>query len=420
MNTLSAPKNLTRNVLIGMGLGILIASIFYYSQNTLSQSLSLGIEKYVFNLGGQIFKNLLMLVVVPLVFFSLVSGISSLSNMVKLGSIATKTIGLYLLTTGIAVSLALFFGWLLDLSGTDGAIAPYTPPPGDSSLYGTVLRIFPNNMFGAFIENNMLGIVFISILFGLALNLTDDLTNGLSKNFERFNIVLLKVVLLIMSFAPIGVFCLMGSYVMDKGLDIFGDLAEYVVLLIFVLFFHLFFTYSLILKLFANLNPLTFYKKMRNVALFAFSTSSSAATIPVTLKTVTDDLGVKKDVSSFVVPVGATINMDGTAIMQGLATMFIASTVGVDLTLIQYGQIVLLAIVTSIGTAAVPSAGTVTLALILGSVGLPLDAIGLILAVDRILDMIRTSVNVCGDAAVSCIVAKSEGEFDQEVFDSRI
>ena len=420
MNTLSAPKNLTRNVLIGMGLGILIASIFYYSQNTLSQSLSLGIEKYVFNLGGQIFKNLLMLVVVPLVFFSLVSGISSLSNMVKLGSIATKTIGLYLLTTGIAVSLALFFGWFFDLSGTDGAIAPYAPPPGDSSLYGTVLRIFPNNMFGAFIENNMLGIVFISILFGLALNLTDDLTNGLSKNFERFNIVFLKVVLLIMSFAPIGVFCLMGSYVMDKGLDIFGDLAEYVVLLIFVLFFHLFFTYSLILKLFANLNPLTFYKKMRNVALFAFSTSSSAATIPVTLKTVTDDLGVKKDVSSFVVPVGATINMDGTAIMQGLATMFIASTVGVDLTLIQYGQIVLLAIVTSIGTAAVPSAGTVTLALILGSVGLPLDAIGLILAVDRILDMIRTSVNVCGDAAVSCIVAKSEGEFDQEVFDSRI
>lgn len=420
MNTLSAPKNLTRNVLIGMGLGILIASIFYYSQNTLSQSLSLGIEKYVFNLGGQIFKNLLMLVVVPLVFFSLVSGISSLSNMVKLGSIATKTIGLYLLTTGIAVSLALFFGWLFDLSGTDGAIASYAPPLGDSSLYGTVLRIFPNNMFGAFIENNMLGIVFISILFGLALNLTDDLTNGLSKNFERFNIVFLKVVLLIMSLAPIGVFCLMGSYVMDKGLNIFGDLAEYVVLLIFVLFFHLFFTYSLILKLFANLNPLTFYKKMRNVALFAFSTSSSAATIPVTLKTVTDDLGVKKDVSSFVVPVGATINMDGTAIMQGLATMFIASTVGVDLTLIQYGQIVLLAIVTSIGTAAVPSAGTVTLALILGSVGLPLDAIGLILAVDRILDMIRTSVNVCGDAAVSCIVAKSEGEFDQAVFDSRI
>jgi Na+/H+-dicarboxylate symporters len=294
-----------------------------------------------------------MLVVVPLVFFSLVSGISSLSNMVKLGSIATKTIVLYLFTTGIAVSLALLFGWVFNLSGYEGEVDSFNPATGDSSLYGTVLRIFPNNIFGAFVENNMLGIVFISILFGIALNLTDDLTNGLSKAFERFNIVFLKIVLLIMSFAPIGVFCLMGSYVMAKGLNIFGDLAQYVLLLIFVLAFHLTFTYSLILKLFANLNPLTFFKKMRNVALFAFSTSSSAATIPVTLKTVTDDLGVKKDVSSFVVPVGATINMDGTAIMQGLATMFIASTVGVDLTLIQYVQIVLLAIVTSIGTAAV-------------------------------------------------------------------
>jgi len=418
MNALSAPKNLTRNVLIGMAAGILIASTFYYSQGFINEDISVGVEKYIFNLGGQIFKNLLMLVVVPLVFFSLVSGISSLSNMVKLGSIATKTIGLYLFTTAIAVSLALFFGWAFNLSGFEGTVDSYVPPSGDSSLYGTVLRIFPNNIFGAFIENNMLGIVFISILFGLALNLTDDLTNGLSKTFERFNIVFMKIVLLIMAFAPIGVFCLMGSYVMAKGLNIFGDLVQYVLLLIFVLAFHLIFTYSLILKSFANLSPLIFYRKMKNVALFAFSTSSSAATIPVTLKTVTDDLGVKKDVSSFVVPVGATINMDGTAIMQGLATMFIASTVGVDLTLIQYGQIVLLAIVTSIGTAAVPSAGTVTLALILGSLGLPLDAIGLILAVDRILDMIRTAVNVCGDAAVSCIVAKSENELDLSIYNS--
>ncbi len=416
MSVLSPPKNLTKNVLLGMAAGVLIASVFYYSQDSIPVGLYLTIEKYVFNLGGQIFKNLLMLVVVPLVFFSLVSGISSLSNMVKLGSIATKTIGLYLMTTGIAVSLALIFGYIFNLSGYEGEVDSFSPTTGDSSLYGTVMRIFPNNIFGAFVENNMLGIVFISILFGIALNLTDELTGGFSKVFEKLNTVFLKIVLLIMSFAPIGVFCLMGSYVMAKGLNVFGDLAQYVALLIFVLAFHLFFTYSLILKFFANLNPLIFYRKMRDVALFAFSTSSSAATIPVTLKTVTDELGVKKDVSSFVVPVGATINMDGTAIMQGLATMFIASTVGVDLTLVQYGQIVLLAIVTSIGTAAVPSAGTVTLALILGSLGLPLDAIGLILAVDRILDMIRTAVNVCGDAAVSCIVAKSENELDEKIF----
>ena len=416
MSVLSPPKNLTKNVLLGMAAGVLIASVFYYTQDSIPAGLYLTIEKYVFNLGGQIFKNLLMLVVVPLVFFSLVSGISSLSNMVKLGSIATKTIGLYLMTTGIAVSMALIFGYIFNLSGYEGDVEAFTPTTGDSSLYGTVMRVFPNNIFGAFVENNMLGIVFISILFGIALNLTDELTGGLSKTFEKLNTVFLKIVLLIMSFAPVGVFCLMGSYVMAKGLNVFGDLAQYVALLIFVLAFHLFFTYSLILKVFANLNPLIFYRKMKDVALFAFSTSSSAATIPVTLKTVTDELGVKKDVSAFVVPVGATINMDGTAIMQGLATMFIASTVGVDLTLVQYGQIVLLAIVTSIGTAAVPSAGTVTLALILGSLGLPLDAIGLILAVDRILDMIRTAVNVCGDAAVSCIVAKSENELDEKIF----
>ena len=418
MTQLETPKNLTRNVLIGMFAGVLFASLFYYSQEFISQQVFLFVEKYVFNLGGQIFKNLLLLIVVPLVFFSLVSGISSLSNMVKLGSIATKTIGLYLLTTAFAVIIAIFFGWVFNISGYEGEVSAYIPPSGDSSLYGTVIKIFPNNIFGAFVENNMLGIVFISVLFGIALNLTDELTNNLSKNFERLNIVFLKIVLIIMGFAPVGVFCLMGSYVMDHGLDIFGDLIQYVLILIFVLFFHLIFTYSIILKLFANLNPITFYKKMRNVALFAFSTSSSAATIPVTLKTVSDDLGVKKDVSSFVIPVGATINMDGTAIMQGLATMFIASTAGVDLSIVEYVQIVMLAMVASIGAAAVPSAGTITLALILSSLGLPLDAIGLILAVDRILDMIRTSVNVCGDAAVSCIVAVSEDELDYQIYNN--
>ena len=418
MTQLETPKNLTRNVLIGMFAGVLFASLFYYSQEFTSQQIFLFVEKYIFNLGGQIFKNLLLLIVVPLVFFSLVSGISSLSNMVKLGSIATKTIGLYLLTTAFAVIIAIFFGWVFNISGYEGEVSAYIPPSGDSSLYGTVIKIFPNNIFGAFVENNMLGIVFISVLFGIALNLTDELTNNLSKNFERLNIVFLKIVLIIMGFAPVGVFCLMGSYVMDHGLDIFGDLIQYVLILIFVLFFHLIFTYSIILKLFANLNPITFYKKMRNVALFAFSTSSSAATIPVTLKTVSDDLGVKKDVSSFVIPVGATINMDGTAIMQGLATMFIASTAGVDLSTVEYVQIVMLAMVASIGAAAVPSAGTITLALILSSLGLPLDAIGLILAVDRILDMIRTSVNVCGDAAVSCIVAVSEDELDYQIYNN--
>lgn len=419
MTELSAPKNLTRNVLIGMGAGFIVGAFFFYT-NITPQFFEDFFSTYIFSLGGDIFKNLLRLIVVPLVFFSLVSGISSLTDMARLGSIAYKTVGLYLLTTAIAVSLALFFGWVTNLgSGFSGDLVPTELTGGEASFYDTVMRIFPSNMFGAFVENNMLGIVFISILFGIALNATDSITGGLSKSFEKLNTVFLKIVLLVMQFAPIGVFCLIGTYVATKGLDIFGDVAQYVVLLIFVLVFHLIFTYSLILTIFARLNPLKFFAKMKDVMLFAFSTSSSAATIPVTLKTVTQDLGVKKDVGSFVVPVGATINMDGTAIMQGLATVFIAGiTPGIELGLVEYVQIIFLAVITSIGTAAVPSAGIVTLTIILSQLGIPLEAIGLILAVDRILDMLRTSINVCGDAAVSCIVAKTERGLDEEVFNS--
>ncbi len=221
-----------------------------------------------------------------------------------------------------------------------------------------------------------------------------------------------------MSFAPIGVFCLIGKFIIADGLDIFQDVLAYVVLLIALLFFHALVTYSIFLKFVGGLNPITFFKKLKIVALFAFSTSSSAATIPVTLRTVHHDLGVNQNVASFVVPVGATINMDGTAIMQGLATVFIAQISGIDLTLFQYAQVVLLAVATSIGTAAVPSAGTITLIIILQQFNLPLEAIGIILAVDRVLDMVRTSVNVTGDAAIACIVAKSENQLDEEIFNS--
>ena len=406
MSQLDPPKNLTRNVLAGMFAGVLIASIFFYFQDSISQSIFQGIEKYLFNLGGQIFKNLLLLIVVPLVFFSLVSGISSLSNMVKLGSIASKTVVLYLTTTAFAVIIAIFFGWVFNISGYEGEVGSFNAPSGEASLYDTVLRIFPNNIFGAFVENNMLGIVFISILFGIALNLTDDLTDNLSKNFERLNIVFMKIVLIIMSFAPIGVFCLMGSYVMDHGLNIFGDLIQYVLILIFVLFFHLIFTYSLILKIFANLNPIIFFKKMRNVALFAFSTSSSAATIPVTLKTVTDDLGVKKDVSSFVIPVGATINMDGTALFECVAVIFIAQLYGIELSYIDQFLVLALALITSIGVAGIPSASFVAILVILSAVGLPFEAVGIILGIDRVLDMLRTSVNVFGDSCCVSVLGK--------------
>ena len=413
---IDTPKNLTRNILLGMFLGFVIGSFFYYL-DLFPDSLVSFVRVYVFNLGSSIFVNLLKLLIVPLVFFSLVSGISSLTSMQSLGNITFKTIVLYLSTTAIAVSLSLIVGSIFKPgSGYSSEIAPPDKLPEGQGIYETILDIFPANIIEAMAQNQMLAVVFFSILFGLALNKTNHLTDNFSKSFEKLNTVFMQLVIMIISFAPIGVFCLIGKFVITDGLDIFQEAFQYVLLLITVLIIHAFVTYSLVLKIFTNLSIITFFKKMKEVAIFAFSTSSSAATIPVTLKTVQDELGVNKNVSSFVIPVGATINMDGTAIMQGMATVFIAQMSGIDLTLFQYVQIVILAVVTSIGTAAVPSAGTITLVIILQQFGLPLEAIGIILAVDRILDMLRTSVNVTGDAAVACIVADSENLIDKNLY----
>ena len=415
---LETPKNLTRNILLGMFLGFVLGSIAYYL-DIIPSSIENFIQVYIFNLGGSIFINLLKMLIVPLVFFSLVSGISSLSSLTSLGNITIKTISLYLGTTAIAVSISLLVASIFKPgAGYSSNIAAPEKLPEGQSVYSTILDIFPSNIIEAMANNQMLAIVFFSILFGLALNKTNHLTGNLSESFERLNTVFMQLVLMIMSYAPIGVFCLIGKFVITDGLDIFQEAVMYVVLLISVLIFHAIVTYSIFLKIFTNLSPIVFFRKMKETAIFAFSTSSSAATIPVTLKTVTTDLGVNKNIGSFVIPVGATINMDGTAIMQGMATVFIAQMSRIDLSIFQYVQVVLLAVVASIGAAAVPSAGTITLVIILQQFGLPLEAIGIILAVDRILDMIRTSVNVTGDATVACIVAQSEEMLDKTVFDN--
>ena len=411
---IETPKNLTRNILLGMLLGFAVGSIIYYT-NIFGDTLTNIVEVYAFKLGSDIFINLLKMLIVPLVFFSLVSGISSLGNLKSIGNISLKTITLYLITTAIAVSLSLFVGAIFQPgSGVNTAnlISPDKLPQGQG-IYQTILDIFPANIIEAMANNQMLAIVFFSIIFGLALNKTNHLTNNLSESFEKLNTVFMQLVVMIIAFAPIGVFCLIGKFVIADGLNVFGEALKYVILLIITLFLHMFITYSALIKFFTRLSLKTFFLKMKDVAVFAFSTSSSAATIPVTLKTVENELGVNKNVAAFVVPVGATINMDGTAIMQGMATIFIAQMSGIDLSLIQYVQVVLLAVATSIGTAAVPSAGTITLVIILQQFGLPLEAIGIILAVDRILDMTRTAINVTGDAAVACVVAESEGMLEK-------
>lgn len=303
---LDTPNNLTRNILLGMFAGFVVGAFFYYT-NFFSDQATLFVEKYIFVLGSTIFINLLKMLIVPLIFFSLVSGISSLNNLSSLGKITSKTIALYLATTAIAVSLSLFIGTIFKPgSGYSSSIsvAPESLPQSQG-VFETIVNIFPSNILEAMANNEMLAVVFFSILFGLALSKTNHLTDNLSNSFEKLNTVFMQLVITVISFAPIGVFCLIGKFVIVDGLDVFQEAFKYVVLLIAVLIIHAFVTYTVILKLFTTISIKRFFVKMKDVAIFAFSTSSSAATIPVTLKTVQDELGVNKNVASFVVPVGA-------------------------------------------------------------------------------------------------------------------
>ena len=375
----------------------------------------------LFDIIGQIFISSLRLVIVPLVFFSLVCGVVSITSTSQIGRITLKTLGLYLLTTAVAISTALFFALIFQPGlGADLSLPQEFNPSIPPSLKEVVVNIFPTNPIAAMAEGNMLQIIVFSLLFGVALKAVGENGKPLQLTFERLNAVILKLVTMLIELAPYGVFSLLLTLFAVQGIGVIGDLAKYFFLLVFVLIFHGIVTYGLFLSLLAKLNPITFFSKLRSLAIFAFSTSSSSATMPITLQTVRTKLGVRPSIGSFTVPLGATVNMDGTAIMQGIATVFIAQAYNMDLTTMDYLMVILTATLASIGTAGVPGVGLIMLAMVLEQVGLPVEGIALIIGVDRLLDMSRTAVNVCGDAMVSCVVAKSEGEFDKEVFDKRI
>jgi len=375
----------------------------------------------IFDIVGQIFIASLRLAIVPLVFFSLVCGVLSISSSSQIGTITIKTLSLYLVTTAIAISLALFFALLIEPGLGANLALPQafvaTDPP---SLKQVIVSIFPTNPIAAMAEGNMLQIIVFSLLFGIALKGIGDSGKPLQQSFQRLNDVILKLVTMLIELAPYGVFSLLLTLFAVKGIGVIGDLSKYFFLLLFVLLFHALVTYGLFITLIAKLNPITFFSKLRSLSVFAFSTSSSSATMPVTLRTVTTKLGVNPSIGSFTVPLGATVNMDGTAIMQGIATVFIAQAYNIDLTTIDYLMVILTATLASIGTAGVPGVGLIMLAMVLEQVGLPVEGIALIIGVDRLLDMTRTVVNVCGDSMVSCVVAKSEGEFNKEIFDRKI
>ena len=371
----------------------------------------------LFYVVGAVFVAMLKLMVVPLVVVSLVCGVNAMGDVRTIGRVGGKTLGLYLLTTAIAIMLALLLAQLFSpgagyqLTGDFAEYVPREAPP----LTEVIINIFPENPIQAMADGEMLQIIIFSLLLGLATNLAGDRGRPIVKLFSDLNEVILKMVLLIIMLAPIGVFALISRTFATQGVEILRPLAGYFVLATAALLLHLLVTYTLLLR-FAGLNPLRFLAKIRAPMSFAFSTSSSAATIPVTLNTLETRMGVKNSVASFTVPLGATINMDGTAIMQGVATVFIANVYGVDLLIGDYLTVILTATLASIGTAAVPSAGLIMLAMVLGQVGLPVEGIALIIGVDRLLDMLRTAVNVAGDGAVTCLVARSEGALELETF----
>ncbi|KQA21222.1 dicarboxylate/amino acid:cation symporter [Vibrio metoecus] len=415
MNT-KKPLSLTAKVILGMVAGILtgFAIRALFAGNGFVDAY---IVNGLFDVGGKIFIASLKMLVVPLVFVSLVCGTSSLKDLSTLGRMGSKTLGFYLATTAIAITLALTMGSLFQPgSGADLTAASNFTSAEAPSLGKVIVDMFPTNPISAMAQGNTLQIIIFAVLFGVAISAAGKPGERIAQVFSDLNEVIMKLVAMLMHLAPYGVFFLMAKLFTGLGLGAILNLAEYFVVLAGTLLLHAFITYGLMLKTFAGLNPLVFFRKMEDAIMFAFSTASSNATIPITMETVKNRLGVDNKVASFTVPLGATVNMDGTAIMQGVATAFIAQAFNIDLTMTDYLMVILTATLASVGTAGVPGVGLVMLAMVLNQVGLPLEGIALIMGVDRLLDMIRTAVNITGDACVSCIVAKSENAFDEARF----
>lgn len=407
---------LTTRIVIGMFAGIALGVLLKLVAPD-SAFVDAYLTNGLFNVVGKIFIASLQMLVVPLVFVSLVLGTCSLSDPSKLGRLGGKAVGLYLVTTAIAISLAIAAAVLvqpgtgLDLA-TDAVFEPKEAP----SLAQVIIDLFPTNPIEAMASGNMLQIIVFALLFGIAMALVGKPGERLKGFFEDLNEVIMKLVLILMNLAPYGVFALMAKLFTETEFGAILNLGKYFLLVLGVLLFHGLVSYPIILKSVSKMNPLIFLKKLREVQIFGFSTASSNATMPITLEAVTKRLGVSNSVGSFTVPLGATINMDGTAIMQGVATVFIAQVYMVDLSIADYLMVVLTATLASVGTAGVPGVGLIMLAMVLGQVGLPVEGIGLIIGVDRLLDMTRTAVNVTGDAMVSVIIAKSEDELDETVY----
>ena len=409
----------TARILIGMAIGFLLGSVIH--------ALGLGPGQWFYEyfvaglleIGGRIFIASLKLLVVPLVLVSIICGVSNISDTSTMGRVGGRALALYLTTTAIAISLAILAAVIVQPGvGMDQVamqVQEYEAKPSPGFV-NVIVDLFPTNPVEAMADGNMLQIIVFALLFGVAIAHAGEAGARVKAFFEDMNQVIMRLVVMLIKLAPYGVLCLMATLFARLGWAEIGTLAKYFFTVATVLLVHGLLVYPTFLMLFARVSPVQFLRKMREPILVAFSTSSSGATLPVTLKTVEKRVGVNNEVASFTVPLGATINMDGTAIMQGVATVFIAQFYVVDLTLLDYLMVIATATLASIGTAGVPGVGLIMLALVLEQVGLPVEGIALIIGVDRLLDMMRTAVNITGDGMVATVVGKSEGKLDMQVF----
>ena len=378
----------------------------------------------IFTVLGQGFIRLMQMLVVPLVFFSLVTGAMSIGDTEKLGRVGVKTVAFYICTTALAVAIALTVanivrpGVGMGMSVQDpGAVmqgAEETP-----SIVDMLLGIIPTNPIQALAEGNMLQLILFALVVGVLLANMGGRGERLQVLCAEGNDLMMDMTLAVMKFAPIGIFCLIAKTFSEIGFEAFAPMLKYIFSVVLALILQLLIVYMGMLFIFARVNPFKFLKNFAPVMGFAFSTASSNATIPTSINTL-EKLGVSKKISSFTVPLGATINMDGTAIMQGVAVVFVAFAYGIDLSLADFATVILTATLASVGTAGIPSVGLITLSMVFTSVGLPVEGIAMIMGIDRILDMSRTAVNVTGDATVTVIMAKQEGEemFNKERYNA--
>lgn len=403
---------LSVKIIIGLILGIITGLLL----NIFASDWFGPIDQYVFTPLGKIFLNLINMLVVPIVFFSITLGTAGLGDPKKLGRIGVKTITFFLVTTSIAIILAMSLAYLFNPGGVgnfetaDLQYEPKEAPP----VSETLLNIIPTNPVRAFTEGNMLQIITFSIFVGLGLAMLGDKTKRLYNLFEQGNEIMMFLVNIVMKFAPYGAFGLIATAVGSLGIDAIKSMFIYFFVVAFGLMVHLFVVYGSTVYILGKMNPIRFFKDFFPAMSVAFSTSSSNATLPVSMNVAQTKLNVPKTISSFVQPLGATINMDGTAIMQGVATIFISQVYGLELTFAQLLTVVLTAVLASIGTAGVPGVGLIMLTMVLNSVSLPVEGIALIIGIDRLLDMARTAVNITGDAACAVIVAKSEEKHSEK------